>query len=398
MAAKYEEIHALVKRTTGFFVEKFGEPPVVAVCAPGRVNLIGDHVDYNGGFVLPMALPMVTVVLGRLNGSNTCRVVTDPNNNSTDQPKFVEFDVPSSSPLLPGTPKWANYVKGVVACFHGEVQGFDCALASSVPIGAGLSSSAAIEVGVYTLLEQLMESPSESLKEKALACQKAEHTFAHVPCGIMDQFISSMGEEGHAMLLDCKSMEGRPVPLLDDRISILIIDSGVKHELSGSEYPQRRSQCEFVSKTLNKEFLRDVSREELEERKSELDAEAYRRALHVINEIEYTEKFVTHLEKKQYVEAGQCMLLSHSSLRDLYNVSCLELDSLVEISSKETGVFGARMTGGGFGGCVVALVEKVHVDAAITNIKEQSKQKNIYPTFYISTPCAGARRLAMELN
>jgi len=314
MASVYDSIEVLSQKATDLFQQRFGQKPTVAVCSPGRVNLIGDHVDYNGGFVLPMALPMVTIAVGKLNDLNVCRIETDWTTEGTDNQGYVEFPT-ASSLIRPGNPKWANYVKGVVAGFHGDLHGFDCVFVSSVPVGAGLSSSAAIEVATYTLLENLHENFLSDAKDKALACQKAEHEFANVPCGIMDQFICSMAQEGCALLIDCKSLEGTAVPLKDDNIGFLIIDSGVKHKLSGSEYPQRRSQCEKVAKFFDREFLRDVSRQELEGSKELMDKEEYKRALHVINETEYTKDFVKYLQNGEYPEAGQAMFNSHRSLR-----------------------------------------------------------------------------------
>jgi len=390
----YDSIEMLLEKATGLFKQRFSQQPPIAVCSPGRVNLIGDHVDYNGGFVLPMALPMVTVAVGRLNNLNVCRVETDPDSKATDDPKYVEFSVPTpSSNIHPGNPKWANYVKGVVAGFHGAVGGFDCVFVSSVPVGAGLSSSAAIEVATYTLLEHLNDNILTNEKDKALACQKAEHEFAGVPCGIMDQFICSMAKEGCALLIDCKSLEANAVPLQDPNIVFLVMDSRVKHNLSGSEYPQRRSQCEKVAKFMGKPFLRDVSREELTASKELLGEQEYNRALHVINETEYTTAFVKHLQNGEYEEAGQAMFNSHSSLRDLFNVSCQELDDLVEMASNTEGIFGARMTGGGFGGCVVCLMKRDHVESAIEYIRKQSQVSGLSPVFYVCAPSAGAHRL-----
>lgn len=396
MTSELQDNPTLLKRATELFTIRFERQPSVAVCSPGRVNLIGDHVDYNGGYVLPMALPMATVIVGDFNGLKTCRVETDPDCQETDDPKYIEFNIPTaSSPLEPSIPKWANYVKGVISFFHAAPvqQGFDVVIVSSVPLGAGLSSSAALEVGFYTFLEQLLNNPAPSLKEKALACQNAEHVFAKCPCGIMDQFVCSHAIAGCALLLDCKLLEARNVPLNDDKICVLVIDSGVKHELSGSEYPLRRSQCEKAAKILGAECLRDVSRTYLEGRKRELELDIYRRALHVVNETEYTLDFVNFLENREYEKAGECMLKSHASLRDLYDVSCKEIDAIVDISSNTGGIYGARMTGGGFGGCVVALAEKDQVRAAIDSIGNACRSNGLSPKFYVCEPCGGTRAL-----
>ncbi|KZS17139.1 Galactokinase [Daphnia magna] len=395
MAQECEDITSLAKRASALFFRRFEYEGTVVVCSPGRVNLIGDHVDYNGGYVLPMAIPMATVCVGSLNELSVCRVETDSTIQGIDDPKYVEFNIPSETTSLePGSPKWANYVKGVIAGFHASVsKGFDCVIVSSIPVGAGLSSSAAIEVASYTLLEALFNSPSSSSKEKALACQKAEHVFAGCPCGIMDQFVCTYAVSGCALLLDCKTLESQNVPLNDPNVCILIINSGIKHELSGSEYPIRRAQCEKAAIALGAAYLRDVSRQTLEENKEQLPEEVYRRALHVVNETENTLKFVEFLKGKNYVEAGQCMLRSHESLSHLYNVSCVELDAIVEIASKTAGIYGARMTGGGFGGCVVALAETEMSLSAMESIRSHCELHNIFPISYICKPCEGARRL-----
>nr|CAH0112930.1 unnamed protein product [Daphnia galeata] len=395
MAHEYEEIPTLVKRANDLFLQRFNYNASVVVCSPGRVNLIGDHVDYNGGYVLPMGIPLATVIVGSLNKLSVCRIETDSKIEGIDLPKYVEFSIPSKTKAVePGSPKWANYVKGVVAGFHESIKdGFDCVIVSSIPVGAGLSSSAAIEVATYTLLEELLGSPSTNLTGKALACQKAEHVFAGCPCGIMDQFVCTFATSGFAYLLNCKTMEGRHIPLDDPSVSILIINSGVKHELSGSEYPLRRAQCERAASTLGAALLCDNSSQRVIENKEKLDDDVYRRALHVVNETEYTLEFVEFLKEKNYVEAGQRMKKSHKSLSDLYNVSCLEMDTIVDIASKTSGIFGARMTGGGFGGCVVALAETEKALSAIEIIRNECKSQNISPTLYICKPCEGSRRL-----
>ncbi|XP_078691188.1 galactokinase-like [Branchiostoma floridae x Branchiostoma belcheri] len=387
MVTKVESAAELVARAVSTFRDQYGEKPTIAVCGPGRVNLIGEHTDYNEGFVFPMALPMVTVVVGRRTDTGVCRVLTTA--QDADEPKQVEFPVPSTAtPLQSGKPAWANYVKGVVANFKGEVSSFDAVLASSVPLGGGLSSSASLEVATYTFLEQLNPQHSPvSLKEKALACQKAEHEFPGMPCGIMDQFISVMGKEGHALLLDCRSMAAELVPLDNPDVVVMVTNSNVRHELTGSEYPTRRRQCEQAAGILAKNSLREASMEDLEAQESKLEPVVFRRARHVIGEIRRTTEAADALRARDYAKFGKLMVESHNSLRDDYEVSCAELDTLVSAAMECTGVYGSRMTGGGFGGCTVTLLSATAVQDTISHIKEKYTGQ---PTFYITTPAAGA--------
>ncbi|XP_076472479.1 galactokinase-like [Babylonia areolata] len=389
MAAEIPSIEDLLKKASSAFEERFGSSPDLAACGPGRVNLIGEHTDYNEGFVFPTALPMVTILVGKKTDSGTCRVQTLA--EGVDEPNYTEF--PSKSPTA-GTPKWANYVKGVVANFPGEVPGFDATIVSSVPLGGGVSSSASLEVATFTFLEQVTGTQVEQLK-KALACQKAEHDYAGMPCGIMDQFISVMGRTDHALLIDCRSCEGRLVPLKDPSVRLLVTNCNVKHELTGSEYPTRRRQCETAAAAMGKKSLREATEEDLEAFKDKLDAETYRRVHHVITEIRRTDDAAAALEKNDYKLFGKLMVDSHNSLRDDYEVSCKELDILVEaaMEMEKEGVFGSRMTGGGFGGCTVTLLRKEAVDKVIENIQTRYKASGNTATFYVVAPSEGARAL-----
>ncbi|XP_068162160.1 galactokinase isoform X2 [Antennarius striatus] len=369
MDSSFPTVSELVAEARRLYGEEFGgEAPRVAACAPGRVNLIGEHTDYNQGLVLPMALPLVTVVVGSQTSGQDVTVVTTT--KDADEPRRVNFSLPSDgSPLAPGSPKWANYVKGVIQHHRAPpVPGFKAVISSSVPLGGGLSSSASLEVGVYTFLQQLKQDDGDKVS-KALACQQAEHTHAGVPCGIMDQFVSVLGREGHALLIDCRSLEATPVPLTDPNLVILITNSNVKHSLTGSEYPTRRRQCEEAASILGKESLRDATMKDLEEARARLDDVTYNRARHVIEEIERTVHAAEALKRGAYQEFGQLMVESHNSLRDLYEVSCRELDELVSAAMEVEGVFGSRMTGGGFGGCTVTLLQASATDRAILHIQ-----------------------------
>lgn len=396
MASKIPEISQLVQKASTAFQERFSAAPMVAACGPGRVNLIGEHTDYNEGFVFPMALPLVTILVGRKVEGDNCKVLTLA--EGADEPKYTEFARPAAASLSPGAPKWANYVKGVVANFPGEVPGFEAVVISSVPLGGGVSSSASLEVATFTFLEQLAEGmvKVEPLK-KALACQKAEHDFAGMPCGIMDQFISVMGRADHALLIDCRSCEGRLVPMKDSSVVVLVTNSNVKHELTGSEYPTRRRQCESAAAAMGKKSLREFSEADLEACKVKVDAEIYRRARHVISEIKRCDDAAAALERNDYELFGQLMVASHNSLRDDYEVSCKELDLLVEaaMEMKAEGVFGSRMTGGGFGGCTVTLLKKDAVDKVIERIENRYQAAGNKATFFIVAPSESARPMTL---
>lgn len=388
MSENIPEIGSLLNEATNSFQKKFGYKPEKAACAPGRVNLIGEHTDYNDGFVFPMALPLVTLLVGKKTDTGTCRVLTLADVGSDN---YVEFPVPSNKgSLTPGEPKWANYVKGVVANYLGPMCSFDAVVISTVPLGGGVSSSASLEVGTYTFMDELnglVDDASVPKTDKALACQKAEHEFAGMPCGIMDQFISMLGKKDHALLIDCRSLEGKLVPMKDPNVVVLITNSNIKHELTGSEYPTRRRQCEMSAKLMGKKSLRDASEKDLEDNKDKLDDETYRRVRHVIGEIARTEEAANALENGDYKKFGQLMVASHNALRDDYEVSCPELDQLVEAALEVDGVFGSRMTGGGFGGCTVTLVKQSAVNNTIDHIKQRYSGK---ATFYVCPPSCGA--------
>jgi len=392
MAAQPEEIppvEEMVQAAVEEFKVTFGSDPNVAAAAPGRVNLIGEHTDYNAGFVLPMALPLVTVVVGKENNlPKICRVKTLSQGFS---PSKVEFSLEG---LEPGQPAWANYVKGAIAKFHGSsgLTGFDCVITSSVPLGGGVSSSASLEVAMYTFLEELTHSPAKGEREKALACQAAEHQFAGMPCGIMDQFISVMAKHSQAVLIDCRDMSIRLVKMEDPELAVLITNSNVKHQLTGSEYPDRRRACEEAARIMGKPSLREVSLAELEQQKNKFGEEMYRRVRHVVTEIARTEQAADKMEKGQYEEVGKLMLDSHNSLRDDYEVSCPELDELVEAAIGAEGVYGSRMTGGGFGGCTVTLLKKTVVSSTIEHIAKKYSGK---ATFYVCSASMGARPIKL---
>lgn len=338
--------------------------------APGRVNLIGEHADYNDGFVCPLALDKVTVVVGIRSPTEIASSTKVASANFPDQ--VLEFSADSTEQLDTKQPSWGKYLKGVTAEYlkyidHKEPLGAHAAIASTVPIGSGLSSSAALEVGFATFLESLFGITSVSAIRKALLCQAAEHEYCNVPCGIMDQFISSCGKKDCALLIDCRTMEHTVVPFQDPHVVIVVSNSNGKHVLNGGEYKERVMQCQAVVKVLQTHgypqmtHLRDVTMPSLDSIREALGDEVmYRRARHAITEDERTVAAVKHIRVRQYTEVGKLMFESHESLRDDYEVSTLELDYLVETARGCDGVFGARMTGGGFGGCIVVLVQQQH--------------------------------------
>jgi len=387
MAETIPEVNELVSAACAAFEKRFGEKPTIAAKAPGRVNLIGEHTDYNDGFVFPMALPMVTVIVGKPTDSGICRVETLT--ESADDPKYTEFPAVRSE-LAPGKPKWCNYVKGVAAQMPADFSSFDAVLTTSVPIGGGVSSSASLEVATHTFLEQLGGAGDDTNEvNKILRCQKAEHTFAGMPCGIMDQFISVKGKQGNAVLIDCRSNEGKLVPMSDPNVVVLVTNSNIKHELTGSEYPSRRKCCEDAAKLMGVPSLRDADMAMLEAKKGEMSDEMYRRVRCVIGEIKRCDDAAKALAAGEYSTFGDLMVGSHNALRDDYEVSCKELDQLVELAMemKSAGVFGSRMTGGGFGGCTVTLLKADAVSKVIDHIKANYSKT---ATFYVCPPSDGA--------
>ncbi len=386
-------------RATGRFIERFDRPPTVAVAAPGRVNLIGEHTDYNDGFVLPMALDRQTVIVAAPAAGAAAGAVPHAHVVSVQMDTEVSFDI--SPDLQRGEPTWGNYIRGVVAGFAGRgltVGGFDAVVDSQVPVGSGLSSSAALEVATATMLEELFGHRLEP-RDKALLCQKAEHTFAGVPCGIMDPFISVMGREGHALLIDCRSQQTRLVPIADPSVALLVVNSNVKHELTGGEYAQRRAQCEKAAAALGVPALRDAEMNDLLRAKPTLDPLVFRRAYHVIGENDRTQRAADHLEGGDYEGFGRLMYDSHTALRDAFQVSCDELDLLVDIAADiglKGGVYGSRMTGGGFGGCTVSLVRADKAQAITRRLYTVYLEKaGIEPTIFATRPSDGARAVGM---
>lgn len=374
------------------FEQTFGEGGRVHVVrSPGRVNLIGEHTDYNDGFVFPMAIEPHVLFAFRARTDGQVRIASTVFPN-----QIVSFSV--NQKIERAEPKWANYLRGVAAELKGAgipLVGMDVLLENTLPVGGGLSSSAAIEVGTGRALLKLAGLDMDETR-LALIAQKAEHEYALVPCGIMDQTIVASGKAGHAMLLDCRDNSKQFIPLDGNELRVVIVNSMVKHELSGGEYAERRHQCEQAVayfKTLDPHVraLRDVSAQQVEAAKGKLDDLTFRRARHVVGETQRARDFANLLSKKHYDEAGQLMIASHNSLRDDYEVSTEELDYLVVESMKVKGVYGARMTGGGFGGCIVALTQPRAVEPLTKHLNEvYPKKTGQTPGIYVTTATAGA--------
>lgn len=392
MATKLPSYEETLRTGFDMFRNVFLTGATIVSCAPGRVNIIGEHVDYNDGFVLPMALPMVTFVIGKPNGTNECEIVTCC--DGADDPRRVRFSICN---LAPGHPKWVNYMKGVIHNYGFPInEGFNAVVISNVPMGGGLSSSAALEVATLKFLEAHTGKSYSKLTEKALICQKAEHTFCDMPCGIMDQLVSITGKAEHAVLIDCQTLDTTQIPFVSKTLCILICNSNVKHELSSSEYPTRRSQCAQALQLMGLKSYKDATENHLQVLKK-VDQVYLKRARHVITEIKRTCDAAHALKTNNFEKLGKLMSESHQSLRDDFEVSCKELDLLVTIASKSPGVLGSRMTGGGFGGCTVTLVTKADVEIVIENMEaEYKKQTGIKADFYICEPSDGARLINLN--
>jgi len=386
------DLAGLVESTREEFRRRFGRVPSWIAAAPGRVNLIGEHIDYNDGFVLPMAIDRY-VVIAADSASNSGRV----NLNSVDIDDSVELSFESMS--QPVTKHWATYPQGVLAgamAMGRTIPAFDAVIRSNVPLGGGLSSSAALEVATSTLIEAMTNMAFEPT-EKALLCQRAEHEFAGVPCGIMDQFSSVFGQADHLMLLDCRSHAIEQIPFDSLDYTVLIINSNVKHELVGGEYALRRSQCDSALRKIGISSWRDVTPADLNRCMNELDQKELDRACHVVSEIARTKMAAEMIKRSDWWMLGELMYSSHDSLRDDFEVSSDELDLLVEIAKNlgpDSGVIGSRMTGGGFGGCTVSLIKTRKAAELSAEIAERyTAATSVIPTCFTSRPARGAHRI-----
>ena len=377
------------------FSDLFGSPPEFIVRAPGRVNLIGEHTDYNDGFVFPAAIDRDVLIAGSVRRDQQVRAYALNFNQSST------FGLDHVQPASEGREKWSNYLRAMAWVFHKEglgTQGMNCVTLGNVPLGAGLSSSAALLVASGLAFSAGAGLEIEPVR-LALLAQKAEREFVGVNVGIMDQYISALGQKDHALLIDTRSLTYEAVPLPHSGVSIVIADTNKKRGLVDSEYNTRRSECERAVEIL-KQFLpdikalRDVSVEEFERYQDKLPEITRKRARHVITEDERTLESVDVLKSGDIARFGVLMNESHASLRDDYEVSCKELDALVIAARSVEGVYGARMTGAGFGGCTVSLVKSEAVETFQKQVAERYKQATgLNTTIYVTTASQGAERL-----
>ena len=375
------------------FAGKFALQPRI-YGAPGRVNLIGEHTDYNDGFVMPAAIGFF------------CWVAIAPRPDGKIVLQSEQFD--TSAELSLDTPTaeikpahcWSDYPIGVVVQLRDAgfpVGGANMLFRGDVPMGAGLSSSAAIEVATALAVADSSDHPIDRL-EVARLCQKAENQFVGTQSGIMDQFISLLGQRDHALLIDCRSLQFDRLPI-PESVRLVICDTGVKHEHAGGEYNRRRAECEEAVRSLKAALpgiraLRDVTEQQLQQHRGLLSDITYKRALHVVTENARTLQSADALRAGELVRFGKLMAESHRSLRDLYEVSSPELDLMVELANRQPGVYGARMTGGGFGGATINLVEAGHAEAGAENIgAAYERATKIVPKTYVCMPSAGAARV-----
>ena len=373
------------------FRELYGGQPRV-YRAPGRVNLIGEHTDYNEGLVMPAAIDFSTSVA--IDARDDRRVVVRSANFSDT----AELDL--DQPPTHGRGHWSDYPFGVAIKLEAagqKLRGANILVHGDLPIGSGLSSSAAIEVATGLALLELANASVDRL-ELAKLCQEAENEFVGMRCGLMDQFISCFGQTGHALILDCRSLEYQPLPL-PRNVKLVVCNTMVKHELAASEYNARRAECEEGVRLLARQFaevqsLRDVTMDNLERVKSELAEVVNRRCRHVVSENERVAAASEALQREDLEAFGRLMGESHRSLRDDYEVSCKELNLMVDLASKADGVVGARMTGGGFGGCTVNLVESDSVDSFAEAVAEgYARATGREPEIYVCSPAQGAERV-----
>ena len=369
------------------FEQTFGYQPEIYVQAPGRVNLIGEHTDYNDGFVLPCAINYQTMTAAAKRDDRIIRVVAADYHNECD-----EFSLDSDITFLPEK-MWANYIRGVVKFLLQRgfsFNGCDIAVSGNVPQGAGLSSSASLEVVIGQTLKALYQLDI-SQQDIALSGQQAENQFVGCNCGIMDQLISACGDAGHALLIDCRSLALFPISIPDDLV-VMIINSNKQRGLVGSEYNTRRQQCEEAANLFGVKALRDVTFDDFLQQQHQLSPVVAKRAKHVISENERTLAAAKALTQNDLLQLSELMAQSHISMRDDFEITVKEIDTLVDIVKSVLGVQGGvRMTGGGFGGCVVAVMLQQCVQPVIDAVEAQyQKVTGLQADIYVCQPSSGA--------
>ena len=369
------------------FLETFGAEPDLVAAAPGRVNLIGEHIDYSDGFVLPFAIKDRTLVAARKRGDSTVRIASAQRRN-----KIVTVDISTVKPGLKG--EWERYALGVLWAL-GVKEGVDLLIDGHVPLGAGLSSSAALECSVATAMNHLFDL-GFNLEELARLTQKAENQYVGVPCGIMDQSVSLMATQGSALLLDCRDLTTKNIPfdVASSGLELLIIDTQAHHALTDGGYAERRASCESVVAKLGIASLRELSMEQLENSRGLLTETEFVRARHAVTEMKRVLESVEALSNSDFERVGQLINQSHISLRDDYTVSCPELDTAVE-AALAAGALGSRMVGGGFGGSAIALIQASKTTETIKTVEKAFSSKGFKaPRFFTSLPSQGAELLS----
>jgi galactokinase len=370
-------LREIEKKAAGAFEEEFGETPGLVTSAPGRVNLIGEHTDYNGGFVLPCAIDY--------------RIATAVGLAPDGEGALFSADFAEGRPLGERADgSWADYPRGVVWAMgqnEAEVMAFRAAFAGDVPLGSGLSSSAAIEAATALALDALF-GLDLSKKDLAILCQRAENDFVGVPTGIMDQYASLLCDSGSALLIDCRSLEAENVPLdLEEAgFSLLVCDTRVERGLADTGYEDRRKTCENAARTLGVRELRDAEEEDL----NRLEGDELKRARHIVRENTRVLEAVRALREEDFATFGRLMYDSHLSMRDDFEISTPELDAFVE-AARETGALGARLTGAGFGGCAIALIAAAKADPLTDSARHRFREESFKePVFYRLRPAVGA--------
>jgi galactokinase len=380
---------SLIESCIAEYVSRFGTQPAFVVRAPGRVNLIGEHTDYNDGFVMPLAIDRHTVIA--LSPLDNDRMMM----HSVEHAEQLDVDL---NALTRDKMSWREYPKGVAKALQDAgyaLTGWQGVTNCDVPMGAGLSSSASYELAIAQAFSVTSGFPWDPAKMAQLT-QKAENEWVGVNCGIMDQMISASGREGHAVLIDCRDLATHAVPLPDDT-AIVILDTATRRGLVDSAYNERREQCEAASTFFGVKVLRDVSLETFEARGETLDAVVRRRARHVITENARTEEAAKAMEQGDAERLGQLMNASHDSLRDDFEVTNDELNTIVDIAREQSGCLGARMTGAGFGGCAVALVRSKKLDKFINSVCDTYTTKTaLSPNIYTCKASEGAHEVALH--
>ena len=369
------------------FLETFGEEPDLVAAAPGRVNLIGEHIDYSEGFVLPFAIKDRTYAAVRKRDDSMVRIASAQRRN-----KIVTVDIADVKPGLKG--EWERYALGVLWSM-GVTSGVDIMIDGHVPLGAGLSSSAALECSVATAMNHSFDM-GFSLEELARLTQRAENQYVGVPCGIMDQSVSLMATQGFALLLDCRDLSTRNIPfdVAAHGLELLIIDTQAHHALTDGGYAERRASCESVATKLAVKSMRELSMAQLNAAQDQITKTEYIRARHAVGEMMRVQECVEALSIGDFVQVGELINQSHVSLRDDYTVSCSELDTAVE-ASLAAGALGSRMVGGGFGGSAIALIEASKTAQTIRAVESAFVAKKFKaPRFFTSLPSQGAEILS----